>query len=63
MNLVDIVVIAVLIGILALIFYFTRNKNGKHSGCAGCHDSCSSCSMYGNLFEEYKKDHPDSNKP
>ena len=48
MNIADVIVIAVLLAILAVIVYATRPKKGKDSGCG--------CSAFSSLYEDYKKD-------
>ena len=47
MNIADVIVIAVLLAILAVIVYATRPKKGKDSGCG---------SAFSSLYEDYKKD-------
>ena len=41
MNIADVIVIAVLLAILAVIVYATRPKKGKDSGCGSCHSDLS----------------------
>lgn len=60
MNLVDLAVILVIIGLLVIIFYVTRPK--KSNGCSGCHADCSSCGSFSQLYADYKKDHANDNE-
>lgn len=54
MNVADIIVILVILVILGIIVYFTRSHK-KEGGCGTCHNDCSSCHAFSNLYEEYKK--------
>ena len=54
MSIADFLVMGIVLLILALLTYVTRNKKG--GGCAGCHSDCSSCLGAHSFYEEYKRD-------
>ena len=58
MNLADVIVSAIIIGLLIIVFYVTRAKKGN-SGCGSCTSDCSSCHALSNFYEDYKKDEAD----
>ncbi len=60
MNFADIIVSGIIIGLLILIFYATRNK--KKSGCGSCSQDCSSCQAFTNFYKDYKQDHRDEKR-
>ena len=58
MNLADVIVSAIIIGLLIIVFYVTRAKKGN-SCCGSCTSDCSSCHAFSNFYEDYKKDEAD----
>lgn len=53
MNLADVIVSLILIGLLFIAFRYT--KQHKDDGCSGCKSDCSTCHTT-NIYEEYMKD-------
>ena len=54
MNLADVLVSLVVIGLLILCFHLSKKYNKK--GCGPCVGDCSTCSAFSNFYEDYKKD-------
>lgn len=60
MNLADVIVSGIIIGIL--VFAFCATKSKKKDGCGSCSQNCSSCTAFSNLYDDYKKDRIDEKK-
>ncbi len=60
MNLADVIVSGIIIGLLILAFRATKSK--KKNGCGSCSQNCSSCTAFSNLYDDYKKDRIDEEK-
>lgn len=54
MTWIDVFAIIIVLAVLGILTFLTRNK--KKDGCHGCGRDCTACSLKHSFYEDYKND-------